>query len=632
MQIYKNGKNNEEMIIIFLFFLSYYFFFLSLEKCLDGEGTCCRKFQWMKKKVIEEIISCILTIILLELIILKKISKLHLIHFSVVFSLFYFYSNGIDFDNHGYYNIKYFFIIIIFFLIILFIVNCLLSLKKKKIILIYLLISLIFAISLKNTIVNFSNCNDWPKGLNNTSIDNDINKYGCVIKIPKYCIYKIGKFFLDKDRFSSCVKKKYNPKNLILKYSRSPFINKNTLHIGFPLTNKNQTFFQDMSQNTYKKYFYEGFIDMNNHTLVKLLNDNKPEISVDFSKKESGILNINLNFNKTLSQNRKKLEKATEPLANNIFIMFIDSVSRASSIRQLKKTLKFFERFMPFKGNRNSKYPNSNFHSFQFFKYHSHSFYTSGNYPILFYGKHRNMTNKYITSYLKRNGYITGYSADECNYDFTRTFHNFSFDDIYDHQYIICDPSYGNLRSKLNCLYGKIHIEYMLEYVSQFWKNYKNNRKFQLILTNFAHENTLEKLKYIDNILFNFFNRFFEENLLKSTSIFLLSDHGVAVPSLYYLNDFFSIEKVLPMFYLLVNDRNNHTYESQYKFLYQNQQTFITGFDIYNTIIHFIYGDNYGTNITKDIISKEGQSLFTFIDQKERNPKMFRPMVKDVCV
>jgi hypothetical protein len=168
--------------------------------------------------------------------------------------------------------------------------------------------------------------------------------------------------------------------------------------------------------------------------------------------------------------------------------------------------MKFFEKFISFKGNRNPKLPEENFHSFQFFKYHSHKYYTIGNYPILFYGKLINETTNYITLYLKRNGYITGYSADFCFNDFTRNFHNFSFNDIYDHQYIVCDPNYSNHRSKLNCLYGKLHVEYMLEYINQFWRKYKNNRKFSLVLTNFAHENTLEKLKYIDNIIYNFFN------------------------------------------------------------------------------------------------------------------------------
>ena len=380
------------------------------------------------------------------------------------------------------------------------------------------------------------------------------------------------------------------------------------------------------------KYVYENLIDMNNLTLLNQLNDNKPEISVDFSKNNNGELKINLHFNKSLSEERKNREKLTKPFSKNLLILFIDSVSRALSIRQLKKTLKFFERFISFKGNKNLKFPDENFHSFQFFKYHSHKYYTSGNYPILFYGKHREETDKYITYYLKKNGYVTSQSSDVCYNDFTTGNHNFSFDDIYDHQYLICDPNYSNHRSKLNCFYDKLHVEYMLEYINQFWRKYKDNRKFSLFLTNFAHENTLEKLKYIDNIIYNFFNNLYQDNLLKDTSILLISDHGVAVPSIYYLNEFFTIEKVLPMFYLIVNDRNNISYESQYHYLHKNQQTFITGFDIFNTIIHFIYGDKYGTNETEDIISPSGESLFNKINQNERSPKRYTSMINDVCI
>ena len=62
--------------------------------------------------VVEELISCFLSLILLELIILTKISKLRIIHITIVFALFYSYSNGIDFDDHGLYNIKYYFILL----------------------------------------------------------------------------------------------------------------------------------------------------------------------------------------------------------------------------------------------------------------------------------------------------------------------------------------------------------------------------------------------------------------------------------------------------------------------------------------------------------------------------------------
>ena len=636
MKLKKLKKWRLNSLILFLFFLSYFLFFLSLERCTEGEDNCCQKFEWMKLKVIEESLSCILIIILFELIILNKISKIHIFHFIFAFGLFYSYSNGVDFDDHGYYNIKYFFIIVISILILISFLRYLLLFKKKKIIFLYLETLLIFLYLFQNILNNYIICNDWAKGLNNTSIDNDKNKYNCQIQIPKSCPYKFGKFFLDRNKFSpiDCSKGETGSRKKILKYSKSRYINENncTLHIGFTLTNKEEKFFKDMNYSSFRNYIYENFIDMNNKTLVNLFQDKKPEISVDFSNNKNGKMNVNLNFNKTLSDERKKLEGLTTPYSKNIMVLYLDSVSRAYSIRQLKKTLRFFEKFIKFNGNKNSKFPNENYHSFQFFKYHSHKFYTTGNYPILFYGNHRNETNKYITLYLKKNGYITSYSADTCYNDFIRSLHNFSFADIYDHQYIVCDPNYLGAGIKLTCLYGKLHVEYMFEYINQFWRKYKDNRKFSLLLTNFAHEGSLEKLKYIDNIIYEFFNKLFEDNLFKDTSIFLLSDHGVGIPSIYYLNDFFKYEKVLPMFYLLINDRKNVSYESQYKYLYQNQQTFITGFDIYNTIINLIYGDNYGTKETSDSISIKGKSLFNEINQMIRHPENYSQMDTYSCI
>ena len=621
------------VIIFALFFLSYYLFFLSLEKCTEGEDKCCKKFSWMKLKVIEELLSCILTTILLGLIILRKISKLHVLHFIIVFISFYLYSNGIEFDDHGYYNIKYFFVIVISMIIVILLLNYLLSIKKKKIILLCIESFLIFLYFLRKIINNFIGCSEWKMGLNNTFIDNDKKKYGCLIRIPKSCYYKIGKFFLDKNSFSSldCSQKGLSLRKEILSTSKSPFINEETMHIGFPLINKDKKFLSNINYSMFRNYVYENYVDMNNLTLLNLLNEKKPEISVDFSKNEKGIMNINLNYDRNLSIKRKQLEGSSNPYSKNIMVIYIDSVSRAYSIRQLKKTLKFIEKFMSFEGNYNHKYPSEKFHSFQFFKYHSHKFYTIGNYPLLFYGNHRNENNKYLTLYLKKNGYVTSYSSDNCYNDFVRCFHNFSSEDAYDHHYVICDPNNPLPSPKLHCFYGKIYVEYLFEYIEQFWRKYEDNRKFSLLLTNFAHEGSLEKLKYMDNIIYNFFNNLFNDNLLRETSIFLLSDHGVAIPSIYYLNDFFKYEKVLPMFYLLVNDRKNVSYESQYKYLHQNQQTFITAFDIYNTILYLIYGDKYGTAETKGSISKYGKSLFTRINQKKRRPKKYRSMDLYAC-
>ena len=127
------------------------------------------------------------------------------------------------------------------------------------------------------------------------------------------------------------------------------------------------------------------------------------------------------------------------------------------------------------------------------------------------------------------------------------------------------------------------------------------------------------------------------DNLLKDSTVFLLSDHGVSIPSIYYLNDFFKYEKELPMLYLLINDRKNVSYEVQYKNIFENQQAFITGFDIYNTIGHLIYGDQYEkmknkTKIRNTLKSKKGISLFSKINSKIRSPKIYYPMDKDTCV
>ena len=373
---------------------------------------------------------------------------------------------------------------------------------------------------------------------------------------------------------------------------------------------------------------------MNNSTLIESLGDRKPEISVDFSKNKNGELNIHLTKNDSLSDERKKLEENITPYSSNIMVLYLDSVSRALSIRQLKKTLKFFENFISYKGNHHTRYSSENFHTFQFFKYHSAKYWTAGNYPILFYGNYRSPGIKLITSYLKKNGYVTCYASDNCRLDFTQHFHKYSFSEAYDHQSIICDPSHALPNSyKLNCFYGKLHVEHMFEYINQFWRQYKDNRKFTVLLTNFAHEGSLEKLKYIDNTIYEYFIKLFNDNLLKDTSIFLLSDHGVGIPSIYYLNSFFKYELVLPMLYLFVNDRKNITYNSQYKYLNRNQQTFITGFDIYDTIINLAYGDKYGTNITKNIANdKYGKSLFTKINPKGRSPKNYHLMKKYACI
>ena len=90
------------------------------------------------------------------------------------------------------------------------------------------------------------------------------------------------------------------------------------------------------------------------------------------------------------------------------------------------------------------------------------------------------------------------------------------------------------------------------------------------------------------------------------------------------------------MFFLIMNDRKNISYNMQYQNLYKNQQTFITAYDIYNTIGNIIYGDEYDlikfkTKKFDTFKSPLGISLFKKIDQKSRNPYIYKNMIKNVC-
>ena len=627
------------IISLFLFFISYYLYYLSLEKCMDGEDQCCQKIKWIKIKVAELISSCVIDAILFEFIIFKKLSKFHIIHFILVFIKFYYYSNDVYFHDHGYFNLLGFFTLLMIIIIGIFIIIKLIIFINNHYLIFIISLSIIIS-SLVYYFLKYDpiNCVDWGKGLNNTYIDNDKERYGCQVTFPTKCTYKIGKYFQDitKLRGKKCINVKTNARKLILEKSQSEYINKNTLRIGFPLTNKDRECLKDSKDEVIiSKYFFRNLIDMDN---INKNNSYQPELIVDFSKNPSGEFLINLTFNKTLSDERKILETKVKPYSKNIMILFIDSVSRGNSLRQLKKTLNFFEKFMSYKGGYNKNFPEENFHSFQFFKYHSFDGYTSENFPPLFYGnKRENKVLVLLTKYFKENGYITGYVGDYCQRDNTRTFHDLTYEEAHDHQFVLCDPNKNDANKyTVKCFYGKSQMEYLYEYGNQFWRKYKDNRKFLRIITNDGHEGTLENLKYSDDIIYNYLNSLFNDNLLKDSSIFLISDHGCSMPSFYSLHTFYKVEIRFPMLYIIINDRKNITYKDQYLNIQKNQQTFITSYDIYNTFGNLLYGDNYisiknKTDEEDTIKSNIGQSLFTEINPKNRNPNNYKNMSNEAC-
>ena len=216
--------------------------------------------------------------------------------------------------------------------------------------------------------------------------------------------------------------------------------------------------------------------------------------------------------------------------------------------------------------------------------------------------------------------------------------HDMSQEEISDHEYIICDANRKDINSMVKrCLYDKVNIGHQIEYGNQFWRKYKENRKFLLIVNNDGHEGTLEVLKYSDEYIYKFLNNLFNENLLKDSTVIIISDHGCPMPSIYYFNDFFQYEHALPMLYILCHDKKNLSYNKQYKHLQRNQQKFITAYDFYNTIGYLIYGESYKKIKNKEKSKKDtpkskyGKSIFTRIDSK-RTPYDYKDMSRNICI
>ena len=110
-------KSIKYTFTIINFFLIYYLYFSSLETCNQGIDKCCTKYRWIELKIKEEVFSCILMEIMMQLIIHKYISKLHIIHIIFVFGYFYYKSHGLNFHDHGYFNFFYYLIMLLIFTI-----------------------------------------------------------------------------------------------------------------------------------------------------------------------------------------------------------------------------------------------------------------------------------------------------------------------------------------------------------------------------------------------------------------------------------------------------------------------------------------------------------------------------------
>ena len=651
-RFYKNIFNICTLIFLLI---GRYLYIKSLRGCNGNEFSCLNiGIKYIIDDIYYCIESCIYFLLVLFLIQLKLCSFYNFLIFIFIIIELIYKDHGDTFNNHGILNLEALFLFLILGeIIILIILIFIFIIKKRKYILNIFIIFciIIFFISFYFKYKDLYYCKNWDKSLNNTLINNDKTLYACSINIPKRkCLISIFSPFLDFSELFKikCNKRKTKEKYLLKQLSNLKNISKLN-RIGFPITINDEEIKGKPALYSRELYNFvkNNLIDMDNENKLNKLKENQiPEVLVDYSNDPFGELKITINFKKQLSLERQNIYLKRKKHTNDILFIYLDNLSRVHFYRQYKKTSKFIQQFLSYEGFSNQNNPSQKYHGFEFLKYHKFNGATLRNaipmFSGVYYGKNNTMIS--IVRDLKDIGYITCNVQDVCHKELMHMDKLEKYTYIeFDHEYVSpnCDPNiyspgvglFGGENGILRkCLYGRESFEYSLEYALKFWKAYEYNKKFLRVVNTYGHEYTGEKSKYADDSLYTFLDNLYSTNQLKNTTVFLTGDHGFILLGIYKILNFedWKIEYFFPIFILLVPDINNIDYYQQYSEIIKNQQNFITPFDIYYTIRHIAYNEDY----KKPPLfgnKNDGESLFKYINPKNRKCSKYKSISKQNC-
>ena len=374
-------------------------------------------------------------------------------------------------------------------------------------------------------------------------------------------------------------------------------------------------------------------------------NEPYPEVEFFFDEKGLGNIKINVTRNETLSTERKKIAKEKHSLYNNVLIVYVDALSRNIFQRKLHKLSKYIEPYMIYNLNETEK----EFTTFQFMKYNTLKGLTIPNIKAMFYGIGLDEPSGInLVKYFKEQGFVTGHTGTTCGkeiFSLNALLQSQKLDfDAWDHENValFCDrnffdPEYSLTRGVASilqrCLYGKSAFEYMMEYTKQFWNLYPDNKKFFRIHFNEGHEGTMELINYLTDPLFEFVKYFFDNKLLDDTFMFIVSDHGnhmVGPWAVIRPNDYLIETTLATLFFVIPN--NDKLYKNGlYNIIHENQQIFMTPYDIHDTLIHLAYGTD---NPDPLAYSKHGSSLLVKLNNEGRyceSPELNLKISKSDC-
>ena len=643
---------------IYLYILNFcglLFYHLGLMPCEKDPSECTikRGFIFYVKVGVLDFLSSLLYSIYISITIYYEKYFFHYLYSLPGYIYYIFKYRGTETIDHGLYNsIGWASLIVIISIIFLcaFKLYELFKFKNYKAIR-FIIIVIIAIIIFYNTLPGFS-CDFWDVGLNNTRINNDKNIYPCKILLPgkDKCYLKKMEGYLDFSKIfrHSCTSEGVldGEKKILLNSLSDKYFGVSKLnHFGYPITIREKySMYNVVDLNEYQDLINQNMIKMDLYNNENYPNEPYPEVELFFDENNHGKIKINLTKNETLSLERKEIEKNTHSLFNNVLIVYIDAVSRNLFQRKMHKLAKFIEQYMPYNLNEKEK----PYTAFQFMKYNTLIGLTIPNIKSMFYGINIDEDGVNIVKYYKKQGYVTGHTGTTCGkeiFSVNALLRSQRIDyDNWDHENIalFCDPNFFDSGYPLNrgvasyikrCLYGKYAFEYMIEYTKQFWNIYNNNKKFFRIHFNEAHEGTMELITYLTDPFFEFVKYFFDNNLLNDTFMFIVSDHGnhMLGPWTFIRSQDYTLESTLATLFFIIPN-NKKLYENGlYDIIHKNQQTFLTPYDIHDTLVHIAYG-----NDTPDLnaYSNRGSSLLSYINPMERyceNPSFNLKISKNDC-
>ena len=115
--------------------------------------------------------------------------------------------------------------------------------------------------------------------------------------------------------------------------------------------------------------------------------------------------------------------------------------------------------------------------------------------------------------------------------------------------------------------------------------------------------------------------------------MFILSDHGnhmVGPWALIRPKDYLIESTLATLFFVMPNNKKLYK-DGLYDIIHENQQTFITPYDIHDTLIHLAYGTD---KPDPHAYSKHGNSLLVELNKMERyceSPKLNLEISKSDC-